>query len=329
MPENVSSRSRQEDGRTVAPKVQFVVIDEGSEGQRIDNYLSKVLKGVPRSRIYRMVREGEVRVNKGRVTLEHRLELGQIVRIPPVHVSTTTSPSAPKLSAEQVPILFENEALMAVNKPVGMAVHGGSGVSHGVIERLRASRPEAKFLELVHRLDRETSGLLLIAKRRAALVHLHEQLRVHSTVKIYYAIVFGAFALRSKRIDLKLLKTTDARGERHVFADERGIEASTVITGLHRFENALGQFTVVRAQLETGRTHQIRVHCAASGFPIVGDPKYGVFELNRKLEKLGARRMFLHAHSFEFFLPNETLPLVVRAPVPTSFTQFSGFSFTS
>jgi 23S rRNA pseudouridine955/2504/2580 synthase len=210
-----------------------------------------------------------------------------------------------------------------------MAVHGGSGVSHGVIERLRASRPDAKFLELVHRLDRETSGLLLIAKRRAALVHLHEQLRAHSTVKIYYAIVVGSFALRSKKIDLKLLKITDSRGERHVYADDRGIDASTIVTGLHRFENAYGQFTVVRAQLETGRTHQIRVHCAASGFPIVGDPKYGVFELNRKLEKLGARRMFLHAHSFQFGLPNDAEPIEIIAPLPGSFSQFSGFVLTS
>ncbi len=306
-----------------APQVRWVTIDEAHEGQRLDNFLLTLLKGVPKSRIYRMVREGEVRVDKGRVPVEHKLVIGQLVRVPPVRVAQTELKHAPPLVSGQLPIVYEDENLVAVDKPVGMAVHGGSGVSHGVIERMRATRPQAKFLELVHRIDRETSGLLVIAKRRAALVSLHEQLRLHTTIKKYYAIVSGAWPLRSKRIEFPLLKTTDNRGERHVIVDKNGIEAATVVRGLKRWEHALGNFTLVEATLETGRTHQIRVHLASSGFPIVGDPKYGVFELNKALEKYGHKRMFLHAFMFGF-KSRDNVDVLLESPLPKSFEQFAG-----
>jgi 23S rRNA pseudouridine955/2504/2580 synthase len=307
----------------LAPQVRWLTVDEANEGQRLDNFLLSLLKGVPKSRIYRMVREGEVRVDKGRVSVEHRLVIGQIVRVPPVRVAQTELSHAPPLVTGQLPIVFENDDIVVVDKPVGMAVHGGSGVSHGVIERMRATRPQAKFLELVHRIDRETSGLLLIAKRRAALVHLHDQLREHSTIKKYYAIVVGSFPLRSKRIDFPLLKTTDARGERHVVVDKTGIEAATVVRGLKRWQHALGAFTLIEATLETGRTHQIRVHMASSGFPIAGDPKYGDFTLNKALEKYNYKRMFLHAFMFGF-KSRENLDTLLESPFPKTFEAFAG-----
>jgi 23S rRNA pseudouridine955/2504/2580 synthase len=305
------------------PQVRWLTVDEANEGQRLDNFLLTLLKGVPKSRIYRMVREGEVRVDKGRVSVEHRLVIGQIVRVPPVRVAQTELSHAPPLVTGQLPIVFEDDDIVVVDKPVGMAVHGGSGVSHGVIERMRATRPQAKFLELVHRIDRETSGLLLIAKRRAALVHLHDQLREHSTIKKYYAIVVGSYPLRSKRIDFPLLKTTDARGERHVIVDKTGIEAATVVRGLKRWQHALGPFTLIEATLETGRTHQIRVHMASSGFPIAGDPKYGDFTLNKALEKYNHKRMFLHAFMFGF-KSRENLDTLLESPFPKSFEAFAG-----
>lgn len=320
------------------PEVQRVIIDEAHEGQRIDNFLLSRLKGVPKSRIYRMVREGEVRVNKGRVGVEHRLELGQEVRIPPVRQSDAAQrrPTAPPLASHQLQVIYEDDDLLAVDKPTGLAVHGGSGVQHGVIERLRSSRPEAKFLELVHRIDRETSGVLLIAKRRAALVALHDQLRQHHTEKYYWAVVKGAWPLRSKRIDLPLFKTTDQAGERFVVPRADGIEAVTIVRGVKRVSLPFGDFTLVEARLETGRTHQIRVHMAASGFPIIGDPKYGDFGLNKALEKLGHRRMFLHAARFRYTPRQITASASVSddtstpqmtqicAPIPQTFLDLVG-----
>jgi 23S rRNA pseudouridine955/2504/2580 synthase len=308
---------------STGPQVRWLTIDEASEGQRLDNFLLSLLKGVPKSRIYRMVREGEVRVNKGRVPVEHKLAIGQVVRIPPVRVAKTELSHAPPMVTGQLPVIYEDDDLLAVDKPVGMAVHGGSGVSHGVIERLRATRPQAKFLELVHRIDRETSGLLLIAKRRAALVHVQNQLREHSTIKKYYAIVVGSYPLRSKRIDFPLLKTTDARGERHVIVDKTGVVAGTVVRGLKRWEHALGTFTLVEATLETGRTHQIRVHLASCGFPIAGDPKYGNFLLNKSLEKYNHKRMFLHAFMFGF-KSRDNLDTLLESSFPSSFAEFAG-----
>ncbi len=277
-----------------------------------------------------MVRAGEVRVNKKRVSADDRLISGDVVRIPPVRVSRSPSSGsptpkpAPPLAAHQLRIVHEDEDLIVIDKPAGLAVHGGSGVDHGVIERLRASRPEAKYLELVHRLDRETSGLLMIAKRRSALVHLHQQLRDRSTEKTYYAIVLGRWPLRAKRLNMPLLKTEDSRGERYVVVSDRGLESSTVVLGLKQIEHELGQISLVRARLETGRTHQIRVHLAASGFPIIGDPKYGDFELNRRFEKSGHRRMFLHACALKFQSRITQAELALQTGLPPSFAALAG-----
>ena len=305
------------------PQVRWMVVDEGSEGQRLDNFLTVLLKGVPKSRIYRMVREGEVRVDKGRVGVDHRLALGQTVRIPPVRVAVREAQVVPPISELQLPILFENDDLLAVNKPVGLAVHGGSGVSHGVIERLRAARPDARYLELVHRIDRETSGVLLIAKRRPALVHLHAQMRARETIKRYAAVVSGHWPLRSKKVSLPLKKLTTATGERHVIVADDGQESITVVRGLGHLEHPFGEVTLVEATLETGRTHQIRVHLSHLGFPIIGDQKYGEFTLNKSLEKLGYKRMFLHAFYISF-MGRDGQQIVIGAPVPAIFRQLAG-----
>jgi 23S rRNA pseudouridine955/2504/2580 synthase len=311
----------QSDQKT-APAVLFVVVDDAVDGQRLDNFLISQLKGVPKSRIYRMVRDGEVRIDKGRAKIDQRLQLGQTVRIPPVRVdATAVKPVAPPISLEQLPILYEDDELIAVDKPVGLAVHGGSGVAHGVIERLRAARPQARFLELVHRLDRETSGVLLVAKKRPALVYLHEQLRARKTTKRYYAIVAGGWPSHLKRLDFSLIKTTNHAGERHVYADSQGIEAVTLVRCLQQVHGPLGAFSLVECRLETGRTHQIRVHLAHAGFPIVGDPKYGHFDLNKLLNKYGHKRMFLHAFMFAFVGKNEKL-LEVKTDLPITFSAF-------
>ncbi len=308
-------------GKTT-PLVRYVVVDDATDGQRLDNFLVAQLKGVPKSRIYRMVRDGEVRINKGRVKIDHRLALGDSVRIPPVRVAEATmKPNAPPISLDQLPIIYEDADLIAVDKPTGLAVHGGSGVAHGVIERLRSARPEAKYLELVHRLDRETSGVLLLAKRRPALVYLHEQLRERKTTKRYYAIVAGAWPAKLKRVDVALTKTTNAQGERHVYPDPEGIDAVTLVRNVQQMSGDLGVFSLVECKLETGRTHQIRVHLAQSGFPIVGDPKYGHFELNKLLQKYGFKRMFLHAFLFAFARKDETL-LELKTPIPDAFSEF-------
>ena len=306
-----------------APQVRWMVVDEGSEGQRLDNFLTVLLKGVPKSRIYRMVREGEVRVDKGRVGVDHRLMLGQTVRIPPVRVAIRTERLVPPISELQLPILFENDDLLAVNKPVGLAVHGGSGVSHGVIERLRSARPDARYLELVHRIDRETSGVLLIAKRRAALVHLHAQMRARETIKRYVAAVGGHWPLRSKTVSLPLKKLTTANGERHVIVADDGQESITLLRGLANQQHPFGEVSLVEAQLETGRTHQIRVHLAHQGFPIVGDPKYGDFTFNKSLEKIGYKRMFLHAFYISF-ISRDGARITIQAPIPPLFEQLAG-----
>ena len=305
------------------PQVRWMVVDEGSEGQRLDNFLTVLLKGVPKSRIYRMVREGEVRVDKGRVAVDHRLQLGQTVRIPPVRVAVREARVVPPISELQLPILFENDDLLAVNKPVGLAVHGGSGVSHGVIERLRAARPQARYLELVHRIDRETSGVLLIAKRRPALVHLHAQMRARETIKRYVAAVGGHWPLRSKTVSLPLKKLTTASGERHVIVADDGQESITLLRGLANQHHPFGEVSLVEAQLETGRTHQIRVHLAHLGFPIIGDPKYGDFTFNKALEKIGYKRMFLHAFYISF-AGRDGVQIVIQAPIPALFEPLAG-----
>jgi 23S rRNA pseudouridine955/2504/2580 synthase len=217
-------------------------------------------------------------------------------------------------------VLHEDDELIAIDKPAGVAVHGGSGVSSGVIEQVRAARPHARFLELVHRLDRETSGVLLLAKRRAALVALHAQVRERDTDKRYRAIVAGRWPLRTRTISLALLRHEAPDGDRRVSVHRDGLESVTRVTGLARFSlPELGDFTLVEAKLETGRTHQIRVHLAHEGCPIAGDPKYGRFELNRRLARLGHRRMFLHAFSIAFRHPSQAGVVRVQAPLPPEF----------
>ena len=305
---------------TTQPQAQFVTISEEEAGQRIDNYLLRVCKGVPKSHIYRILRSGEVRVNKGRIDQLYRLESGDIVRIPPVRVAEKSTAVVP---AAEFAILFEDAHLLVIDKPCGVAVHGGSGVSFGVIEQLRASRPDAKFLELVHRLDRETSGLLLLAKKRSALTSLHEQMRDGLTDKRYLTMVGGDWKNARQHIKLPLHKYTTAEGERRVCVQAGGMESHTVFTLLRKFAG----FALLEAELKTGRTHQIRVHLASSGFPILGDDKYGDFALNRVLLKADAtrgalKRMFLHAHQITFTHPESGKPMTLNAPLPGECERF-------
>ncbi|TXT21338.1 MAG: 23S rRNA pseudouridine synthase [Gallionellaceae bacterium] len=296
--------------------VIFVEIDEGSVGQRIDNFLCRCLKGVPKSHIYRILRSGEVRVNKKRVDQTCRLQAGDRVRIPPVRVAE--APERGYVPAQEFPVLYEDDALLVVDKPSGVAVHGGSGVSFGVIEQLRSARPQARFLELVHRLDRETSGVLLLAKKRSALTGLHQQLREGKTDKRYLALVLGQWKNAKQHVRLPLHKFDTPEGEKRVVVREGGQEAHTVFA----LQKAWGNYSLLEAQLKTGRTHQIRVHLAHLGFPIAGDAKYGDFARNKELAKCGLKRMFLHAHSMAMAHPLTGEPLRVTAPLPEELRRF-------
>jgi 23S rRNA pseudouridine955/2504/2580 synthase len=310
----------------LAPAVQQVEIDEGSEGQRLDNFLIKLLKGVPKTHVYRVIRSGEVRVNKGRAAADTRLAIGDMVRVPPVRMA---DPSAvPPAPAREFPVVFEDEHLIALNKPAGVAVHGGSGVSSGVIEQLRQARPTARFLELVHRLDKETSGLLLIAKKRSALVALQEQFRSRETGKTYAALVIGAWPASRKVIDVALHKFLTGEGERRVRAvDEDNEDGRRSIT-LVRIAQAYAGFTLLDVTIKTGRTHQIRVHLAHEGHPIAGDEKYGDFAVNKALARgeavKGARfeRMFLHARRLRFEHPASGEAIELEAPLPAECSAF-------
>lgn len=305
-----------------AVSAQFVTITEEEAGQRIDNYLLRVCKGVPKSHIYRILRSGEVRVNKGRIDQMYRLEAGDMVRIPPVRVAERQAGNAPVPGAE-FDIVHEDSHLLVIDKPAGVAVHGGSGVSYGVIEQLRASRPDAKFLELVHRLDRETSGLLLLAKKRSALTNLHEQMRDGKTDKRYLTLVSGDWRNPRQHVRLPLHKFTTPDGERRVVVQAGGMESHTVFNLLRKWQD----FALLEAELKTGRTHQIRVHLASSGFPIAGDEKYGDFALNKQLQKAtdtrGAlRRMFLHAYQITFQHPETGKAMTLQAPLPAECERF-------
>ncbi len=298
-----------------APQVQRLTVDAESDGQRLDNFLLRVLKGVPKTHVYRVIRSGEVRVNKGRASADTRVATGDEIRVPPVRLPERPVVHVP---AREFPILFEDEHLLAVNKPAGVAVHGGSGISSGVIEQLRQARPDARFLELVHRLDKETSGVLLLAKKRSALVALQDQFRARDTGKHYQALVSGAWPKNLKVIDQALHKTLDAAGERHVKvvspAHADGRRSITLI----RSAQAHGAFTLLDVALKTGRTHQIRVHLAHAGHPIVGDPKYGDFVLNKAVARdKRFARMFLHARELAFDHPASGARITVQAPLPS------------
>jgi 23S rRNA pseudouridine955/2504/2580 synthase len=300
-----------------APQVQRITVDDESAGQRLDNFLLRLLKGVPKTHVYRVIRSGEVRVNKGRAAADTRVAAGDEIRVPPVRMAEKPAVAAP---AREFPILFEDEHLLAINKPAGVAVHGGSGVSSGVIEQLRQSRKgqaSSRFLELVHRLDKETSGVLLLAKKRSALVALQDQFRARDTGKSYLALVPGAWPKNLKVIDLPLHKTLDNAGERHVRvvspASEDGRRSITLV----RSVTAYGAFSLLDISLKTGRTHQIRVHLAHSSHPIVGDPKYGDFTLNKAFAREHRfARMFLHARELAFDHPASGERLTLQAPLP-------------
>ena len=323
------------------PQATLVTVDEDYAGQRLDNFLIRQLKGVPKTHVYRIIRSGEVRVNKGRAHADTRVEAGDIVRLPPVRTSERAEQKAQVMQsvmtevarhgasstvggyapAAEFPILFEDDFLLAIDKPAGVAVHGGSGVSSGVIEQLRRARLNqaegARFLELVHRLDRETSGVLLLAKRRSALTALQEQFRARDTGKVYAALVFGAWPTQLKVIDLALLKTHDAAGERHVRvvspAHEGALRSITLVKVIRPWTDC----SLLDVTIKTGRTHQIRVHLAHSGHPVVGDPKYGQFAQNKAFAReRHFSRMFLHARQLAFDHPASGERITLAAPLP-------------
>ena len=295
--------------------VTWIEIDEESAGQRIDNFLFRQLKGVPKSHVYRILR-GEVRVNKKRINQTYRLQTGDRLRIPPIRVAE--KPDTSFVPACEFPVLFEDEALLAINKPAGTAVHGGSGVSFGVIEQLRRARPQAKCLELVHRLDRETSGVLLVAKKRSALTAMHEIMREGNSDKRYLTLVLGAWQNAKQHVKLPLHKFDTPQGEKRVMVREDGQTAHTIFTLQQRWPG----FSLLEAQLKTGRTHQIRVHLSHLGFPIAGDAKYGDFARNKELMKQGLKRMFLHAHTIAFNHPLTGEPLCIDAPLAPELQKF-------
>ncbi|HCI53644.1 MAG TPA: RNA pseudouridine synthase [Gallionella sp.] len=297
--------------------VTFLTIDESGEEQRIDNFLFRHLKGVPKSHVYRILR-GEVRVNKKRVDQTYRLKLGDLLRIPPVRVAQKQEVDEVYIPALELPVIYEDDALVIINKPSGLAVHGGSGVSFGVIEQMRRARPQAKFLELVHRLDRETSGVLLLAKKRSALTAMHEIMREGVSDKRYLTLVLGQWNNARQHVKLPLFKFDTPQGEKRVMVREGG-QASHTIFSLQK--NWPG-YSLLEAQLKTGRTHQIRVHLSHLGFPIAGDDKYGDFARNRELMKTGLKRMFLHAHSIAFAHPLTGEPMHISAPLPAELASF-------
>ncbi|MFN3570894.1 MAG: RluA family pseudouridine synthase [Polaromonas sp.] len=329
-----------------AVQATFVTVDEDSAGQRLDNYLIRLLKGVPKTHVYRIIRSGEVRINKGRVQADTRIEAGDVVRLPPVRTSERADQKAEAMAVEiarhgaasstgayapsrEFPILFEDDHVLAIDKPAGVAVHGGSGVAFGVIEQLRMARPDAHFLELVHRLDRETSGILLVAKKRVALKNLQEQFRERETDKIYLAMVTGVWPANKKVLDKPLQKYLLADGERRVQLVGKehpdGMRAVTLVKVKAVAPDAA--FSLLEVTIKTGRTHQIRVHLAGEGHPIAGDDKYGDFELNKSLQKEAAgaalKRMFLHAWRLKFSHPYTGKRIELRAALPPDLESFT------
>jgi 23S rRNA pseudouridine955/2504/2580 synthase len=298
--------------------VTHVVISEEEEGQRLDNFLIRHCKGVPKSHLYRILRSGEVRVNSGRVDATYRLVMGDKLRIPPIRIAERPQNEVDEAAKQRVdlPIIYEDEALLVIDKPEGIAVHGGSGVSFGVIEALRRQRPLAKFLELAHRLDRETSGILLVGKKRLALTALHDMFREHGAGadKRYLVLVKGRWMNTTQHVKLPLYKFLTEGGERRVMVRDDGKASHTVFRLLARWP----EMSLLEAQLKTGRTHQIRVHLAHLGFPILGDEKYGEFAHNRNLKRDGLKRMALHAWRMAFCHPLTAAPLECFAPLPDS-----------
>lgn len=302
---------------------QLVIISDKQSQQRIDNYLRTQLKGVPKSLVYRILRQGQVRVNKKRIKPDYKLQPLDEVRIPPVRVANTLRMPVPvvlhKVQALSECLLYEDDGLLVLNKPSGMAVHGGSGISFGIIEGLRALRPELSFLELVHRLDRETSGVLVVAKKRSVLRALHEQLRLHQIKKHYIALVHGQWPLAQTRVSAPLLKKVLASGERIMHIHPLGKPSETRFSVIEHF----AQLTLMKVYPITGRTHQIRVHCQSIGYPIVFDGRYGNNAWDQQLVQRGLRltRLFLHAAAIDFTHPQSGQRLLVQAPLVQGLQQ--------
>ncbi|MEO8536262.1 MAG: RluA family pseudouridine synthase [Betaproteobacteria bacterium] len=303
--------------------VSWLTVGDDSEGQRIDNFLLGKLKGVPKSHVYRILRSGEVRLNKGRVAPDARLAVGDVVRVPPVRTAAPTAGDKPRAARPFRPaIALEDDCIIVVDKPAGLAVHGGSGIALGLIEQLRAARPAARFLELVHRLDRDTSGLLLVAKRRSALTDLHAQLRDGTVDKRYLALVRGPWPRQTVIVDAPLHKYSTREGERRVRVDETGRPSKTTFRLERVWKVSEPPLALLEAELESGRTHQIRVHLAHIGHALAGDDKYGDFEWNRQLSRDGLKRMFLHARSLRFRHPGTGEPANVEAPLPAELAGY-------
>lgn len=320
-------------------EVRHLRVDEESAGQRLDNFLIRELKGAPKTLVYRIIRSGEVRVNKGRASADTRIQPGDDIRVPPLRLSQQAEAKVEQaVPAREFPILFEDGMFMAIDKPAGVAVHGGSGVSFGVIEQLRRSRPQAPLLELVHRLDRETSGVLLVAKKKSALKSLQNQFRERETGKTYLALVQGAWPQRLKVIDLALHKYLQADGERRVRVvpaehpdGQRSlslvrVRTSGVLPALAGTADASTVFSLLEVTIKTGRTHQIRVHLSHSGHPIVGDDKYGDFDLNRRMQRAGLKRMFLHAWRLGLTHPVSGEMMELKSALPAELLPWVEFT---
>ncbi len=315
-------------------EVRTVLVDDDDAGQRLDNFLFRQLKGVPKTHIYRIIRSGEVRINRGRASAERRIEAGDQVRLPPLRTSERAQDKAKLMSdgatahalAREFPVLYEDDSLLAIDKPAGVAVHGGSGVSFGVIEQLRMARPQARLLELVHRLDRETSGILLVAKKRSALKNLQDQFRSRETDKTYLALVAGQWPARRKVLDKSLHKYLLPDGERRVRVVAKDHPDAMPSLTLIKVARASSSCSLLEVTIKTGRTHQIRVHLSAEGMPIIGDDKYGDFELNktvqRVLDKVSLRRMFLHAWRLQFRHPVSGQSLQLQADLPSELALY-------
>jgi len=313
MQENSSKESR-----TSTTSVRKVQVDAERAGQRIDNFLRNELPGVPKGRVYRLLRRGEVRVNGGRIRAEYKLQEGDEVRIPPARVSVGGPPPPERMASAMLDrVLYEDKRLLVINKPTGVAVHGGSGISHGVIELLRHSRPDLKDLALVHRIDRETSGCLVMAKRRSALRELHERFRQGQVEKNYLALVVGDWQYGEQLIDVPLLVRNRKGGERYVIASPKGKEAQTRVS----LSRTYGIYSLLQCAPVTGRTHQIRVHLDHAGHPIAGDDRYGDDDANKKARRFGLKRLFLHAQSIAF-ADDSGNELHFTAPLADDLEQF-------
>ena len=301
-------------------QVSFLTVDEEHAERRLDNFLIGHFGSLPKTRIYQMIRKGEVRVNKGRIKQNYRLQTGDMVRIPPVHITLREIPSKPPERLSELirnSIIYEDEYLLAINKPSNIAVHSGSSVQFGVIEILRAQRPEAHFLELVHRLDRATSGCLLIAKDHKTLRAMHDLLKSGEVKKMYLALLKGHLLNTLQTVDLSLSKTGKASGDKKVRVDKAGKQALTHFHLLERF----GVASLCRVELMTGRTHQIRVHAAAIEHPLAGDDKYGDWNFNRAMKKSGLKRLFLHAQTLSFEMPSTGKQINLTAQLPDELQQ--------